>query len=173
MVLESIYEADFKDCSYGFRPKRSTHDALQRIMDVANNGRIYWVVDVDIQGYFVNIRHEKLMKLVEQRICDRKVLKLIRQWLTAGVMQEGRVQETTIGSPKGGVISPLLANIYLHALDAIWEKRFQEVGTLVRYADDLVVLCHRKEHALQAIRVLKAVFAKLEPTINTEKSSSN
>jgi RNA-directed DNA polymerase len=170
IVLESIFEADFKDFSYGFRPKRSAHDALRKIMDTVNNGKIYWVVDVDIKGYFDNISHEKLMKLVEQRVCDRKVLKLIRGWLAAGIMKDDQFHESVIGSPQGGVISPLLANIYLNYLDTIWEKRCAHLGTMVRYADDLVVLCHRKAEAYESVQVLKAVFARLELTMNTEKS---
>ncbi len=170
IVLEGIFEADFKDFSYGFRPKRSAHDALRKIMDTTNYGKVYWVVDVDIKGYFDNIPHEKLMKLIEQRVCDRKVLKLIRGWLTAGVMKDDQFHESVIGSPQGGVISPLLANIYLNYLDTIWERQFAHLGTLVRYADDLVVLCHRRAEAHESIRVLKAVFARLELTMNVEKS---
>lgn len=170
IVLESIFEADFKDFSYGFRPKRSAHDALKKIMETVNNGKIYWVVDVDIKGYFDNISHEKLMKLVEQRVCDRKVLKLIRGWLIAGIMKDDQFHESVIGSPQGGVISPLLANIYLNYLDTIWEKQFAHLGTMVRYADDLVVLCYRKAEAYESVQVLKTIFARLELTMNTEKS---
>lgn len=170
IVLEPIFEADFCDCSFGFRPKRSAHDALRRIRETVNGGKVYWVVDVDISGYFDNIPHDKLIQMVEQRICDRRILKLIRKWLTAGVMKDGQLQRTELGSPQGGVISPLLANLYLHYLDTIWSRQFSQLGTLVRYADDLVVLCHRKEEAREAIRVVKATFQKLELKMNMEKS---
>ncbi|WP_434749814.1 group II intron reverse transcriptase/maturase [Paenibacillus amylolyticus] len=169
MVLEPLFEADFKAFSYGFRPKRSAHDAIRHIRRAVRKG-VYWVVDIDIRGYFDNIPHEKLMQLVQQRVSDKRMLKLIRQWLKAGFMKDGQWYPTEIGSPQGGVISPLLANIYLNYLDAIWEKKCTEIGTLVRYADDLVILCKTKEQAMQAIHVLKAVFGKLELEMNKEKS---
>lgn len=169
MVIEPLFEADFQEFSYGFRPGRSQHQAIRHIRRAVKKG-VYWVVDVDIQGYFDNINHEKLMKLVEQRISDKRVLKLIRQWLKAGFVKDDQFHETDLGSPQGGVISPLLSNIFLNYLDTIWEKKFSEVGTVVRFADDLVVLCKTKEQALKAIDVLKAVFAKLELQMNTSKS---
>ncbi|MGG1649721.1 group II intron reverse transcriptase/maturase [Paenibacillus sp. NRS-1780] len=169
MVMEPIFEADFKEFSYGFRPKRSAHDAIRHIRRAVKKG-VYWVVDIDIRGYFDNIPHEKLMQLVQQRISDRRMLKLIRQWLKAGFVKDDQFHNTEIGSPQGGVISPLLANIYLNYLDTIWEKKFSEAGTLVRYADDLVILCKTREQAFKAIDVVKAVFGKLELEMNKEKS---
>jgi RNA-directed DNA polymerase len=103
IVVESIFEADFRECSFGFRPKRSMHDALRQIRKTVNEGSIYWVVDVDITGYFHNIPHDKLMALVEQRISDRRILKLIQKWLKAGFMKEDQHHETEIGSPQGGL----------------------------------------------------------------------
>lgn len=170
IVIEPIFEADFQDVSFGFRPKRSAEDAIRRIRETAEREKVHWVVDVDITGYFDNIPHDKLMKMVEKRINDRRVLKLIRMWLKAGVMKEGQFYETDLGSPQGGVISPLLANLYLHYLDTIWVKKFAHLGAIVRYADDLVILCRYKRQALEAIRVLRTVFQKLELTMNTSKS---
>src|ERR1035438_9099721 len=134
-VIEPIFEADFQPSSYGFRPKRSATQALEAIR-VAGNQGYNFVVDADIQGYFDNIQRERLMELVKERVSDRRVLKLIRQWLEAGVMEDGTVRETLAGTPQGGVISPLLANIYLNKLDRIWAAKCSQLGILVRYADD-------------------------------------
>ncbi len=110
IVMDPIFEADFRDCSFGFRPKRNQHQALEVIRKKCNN-KGWWVLDADIKGYFDNIDHEKLMKLVEKRICDRRMTKLIRLWLKAGVMEDGHVIETETGSAQGASISPLLSNI--------------------------------------------------------------
>jgi len=134
IVIEPIFESDFKDCSYGFRPKKNAHQAMAQIRKYSK--KCWWVVDIDIKGYFDNINHEKLMILVEKRINDRRVLKLIRKWLRAGVMEGDQFHESEIGSPQGGVISPLLSNIYLNYMDSLWEKYFSNHGHLIRYADD-------------------------------------
>jgi RNA-directed DNA polymerase len=168
LVIEPIFEVDFKECSYGFRPNRNVHQALKVIRKESKTN--YWVVDVDIRSYFDNISHEKLMKLVERRISDKRLISLIRQWLKAGVLEGKTLTETMIGSPQGGVISPLLANIYLNYLDTFWEKRCSHLGVLIRYADDIVILCKRKAVALESIQVLKGMFKKLELEMNVEKS---
>lgn len=121
LVIEPIFEADFEECSFGFRPKRGAQDALDAIRKAGNAG-YDWVVDADIEKYFDSIDHELLMEAVRQRISDRKVLKLIGRWLKAGVMEDGRVTEPERGTPQGGVISPLLSNIYLGELDRRWRS---------------------------------------------------
>ena len=136
LVVEPIFEADFLASSYGFRPKRSATQALEAIREAGNRSHEF-VVDADIQAYFDSIDQTKLMKLVEERISDRRVLKLIRKWLEAGVMEEGTVRTSTAGTPQGGVISPLLANIYLHFLDRVWERECKQLGVLIRYADGI------------------------------------
>lgn len=169
LVLEPVYEADFKDVSYGFRPKRSARQALEVVRKACNKGG-WWVVDVDIQSYFDNINHDKLMMLVGMRVSDRRMLKLIRKWLKAGVMTETGYMGTDIGSPQGGVISPLLSNIYLNYLDTRWVRGGSHLGTLVRYADDIVAICRTKKEANHTINFVNAVMKRLELKLNPEKT---
>ena len=135
IVIEPVFEADFRPCSFGFRPKRSAHDALQVLLDESFRGR-RWVVETDIANCFSAIPHDRLMSLVEERVCDRKVLKLLRAMLASGVMEDGTVRHAVTGTPQGGVVSPLLCNVYLNRLDRRWEA--EGSGVLARYADDLV-----------------------------------
>jgi group II intron reverse transcriptase/maturase len=169
LMIEPIFEADFQDHSYGFRPKKSARQALEAIREAGNRGHNF-VVDADIRGYFDNIDQRQLMQLGEERISDRRVLKLIRQWLGAGVMEEGTVRTTRAGTPQGGVISPLLANIYLNYLDRIWTSRCCSIGVLIRYADDFVVMCQTEQQAQEALRRIGWVMNRLGLQLHPEKT---
>lgn len=168
LILEPIFETNFLDCSHGFRPKRSAHDAIRQIRKVITFRRQRKVIDADIRGYFNNIVQEILMKLVGKRVSDPRVLKLLRSWLRAGVMEDGVFHKSDgLGTPQGGVISPLLANIYLHSFDKMFEESGIR-GTLVRYADDFVIMLWQDGEAV--LHRVQQMLGRLGLTLNMDKT---
>jgi group II intron reverse transcriptase/maturase len=159
MALEAVYEQDFLPCSYGFRPGRGAHDALQALWAEVMSMGGGWVLEADIESFFDSVDHAKLREVFQQRVRDGVLIRLVGKWLRAGVMEEGVVRHPETGTPQGGVISPLLANIYLHdALDVWWEKdvrpRLRGRAVLVRYADDFVMVFETEEDARRVAEVL-------------------
>ena len=175
MLLEPIYEQEFRDCSYGFRPGRSAHQALQRLwkglMDLSGG----WVLELDIKSYFDTVDHAKLQEVLRKRVSDGVVRRLVGKWLNAGVLEDGRVYRPEAGTPQGGVISPLLSNVYLHEVLDVW---FEDVVTprlrggafMVRYADDAVLAFKREDDARRVLAVLGDRFAKYGLTLHPEKT---
>lgn len=178
MLLEPIYESDFLGCSYGFRPGRRTMDAVSQLWSyIQPHVKFYWIIEGDIRGCFDNISHHKLMGLLKHRVGDRDILELVWMFLKAGVMEEGRVRQTEMGTPQGGIFSPLLANVYLHEMDRFWREQYIELTEwqrrlrrkagegnvrLLRYADDFVLLWNGTKQGAQALKERFATFLRDE-----------
>lgn len=169
IVIEPIFEADFLECSWGFRPRKSATQALEELRKAAPKG-YEWALEIDIEKYSDSIDQGKLMELIQRRVVDARMLKVIRGWLEAGVMEQGAFHETLVGTPQGGVISPLLANIYLHEVDRTWRKTSQHVGKRVRYADDAVVVCKSESKAQEAHRRIESEMTTLGLKLHPEKT---
>ena len=175
-VLNAVYEVDFLGFSYGFRPERNQHNALDAVVEAIEGRKVNWVLDVDIRGFFDAIDHEWLIQFIEHRIKDRRVIRHIRKWLNAGVMEDGHWNKTEEGTPQGGNISPLLANIYLHYVFDLWANSWRNTKAsgdvvMVRYADDIVMGFQYKHEAMRFLEELNDRFKKFNLEVHTEKTS--
>jgi group II intron reverse transcriptase/maturase len=175
MVLEAVYEQDFLDCSYGFRPTRSAHQALQTLWHQAMRTAGGWVLEIDVRKFFDAMDHGHIREILRRRVLDGVLLRLIDKWLNAGVLEDGGITYPAAGSPQGGVVSPIIANIYLHeVLDTWFERevkpRLSGGATLVRYADDAVLLFEREQDARKVMAVLAKRFAKYGLALHPEKT---
>jgi RNA-directed DNA polymerase len=169
IVLEPIFEADFLPCSYGFRPKRSAHQALQAMREAVRAGRT-WVVDADIESFFDRLDRDLVLECLRERVSDRKVLRLIRAILSAGVLDGSVLSDTGEGTPQGGPLSPLMANVVLHRLDRRWQERHRRLGVLVRYADDLCVCAPTQDRAGAALAALAEILEGLKLKLSESKT---
>lgn len=174
-ILNQIYEADFRGFSYGFRPGRSPHQALDALSVGLTRKKVNWVLDADIRGFFDNIDHEWMVKFLQHRIGDRRVLRLIQKWLRAGVSDEGHWSETKVGTPQGAVISPLLANVYLHYVFDLWVEAWREKCArgdviVIRYADDFVLGFEKRADAERFLGQLRERLAKFGLQLHRDKT---
>jgi group II intron reverse transcriptase/maturase len=175
MVLEPLYEQEFLDCSYGFRPGRSAHDALQALWDGLMRMGGGWIIDLDIRKFFDTLDHSHLREILKRRVCDGVLLRLIGKWLNAGVLEDGEVSYPERGAPQGGVASPMLSNIYLHDVLDRWfvnevKPRLKADAFLIRFADDAVLVFARKEDAERVMEVLPQRFGRYGLTVHPEKT---
>ena len=168
-ILEPIFEAQFLPCSFGFRPKRSAHQALEVVRATANKGAV-WVLDADISDCFGSLAFDAIVSEMEKRVSDRKMLKLIRAWLRVGVLEGGVVTDSVTGAPQGSPVSPLMANIVLHVLDEAWSRQGHRLGMLVRYCDDFVVLAPTRARVVEAKARIEAVLEPLGLRLHPDKT---
>ena len=174
-ILNAVYEADFRDCSYGFRPGRSAHGALRAIHASIITERVNWVVDADIRNFFGSVNHSWLERMIAHRIADPRILRLIRQWLRAGVLEDGVYENTEVGTPQGAGISPILANIYLHYALDLWVEQWARRSArrpvrLVQFADDYLLLCEDRGDALRLMEDLRDRLGKFRLALHGDKT---
>jgi len=174
-ILEPIYEEDFLGFSYGFRPGRGPHQALDALVVAIERRPVRWILDADIRGFYDHVDHEWLLKFVEHRVADPRILRLIQKWLKAGVSEDGQWSETKVGTPQGAVVSPLIANIYLHYVFDLWvhawrRKMARGAVIVVRYADDLIVGFQYRQDAERFQRELQDRLAKFGLELNADKT---
>jgi len=174
-ILNQIYEVDFKGFSYGFRPRRSPHQALDALVVGIERKKVNWILDADVMGFFDNLSHEWALKFIEHRVADQRILRLIRKWLKAGISEDGQWSKTDKGTPQGAVISPLIANVYLHYLFDLWAdvwRRKEAKGDviIVRYADDVVLGFQQRADAVRFLEAFKERLAKFGLALNPDKT---